>query len=128
MRNIWKRAAAAVLALAMCLSFAGCYDENMTWAARKDDDTLPIGGYIYYLYSAYTEAASQVDSSTHVLDAQIDGEDAEQWIKDRALTYVQSYYYINDKMAEYGPGDDRRGPEPGGKCGKQPVVLLREHL
>ena len=102
MRNIWKRAAAAVLALAMCLSFAGCYDENMTWAARKDDDTLPIGGYIYYLYSAYTEAASQVDSSTHVLDAQIDGEDAEQWIKDRALTYVQSYYYINDKMAEYG--------------------------
>ena len=62
MRNIWKRAAAAVLALAMCLSFAGCYDENMTWAARKDDDTLPIGGYIYYLYSAYTEAASQVDS------------------------------------------------------------------
>ena len=102
MRNIWKRAAAAVLALAMCLSFAGCYDENMTWAARKDNDTLPIGGYIYYLYSAYTEAASQVDSSTHVLDAQIDGEDAEQWIKDRALTYVKSYYYINDKMAEYG--------------------------
>ena len=43
-----------------------------------------------------------MDSSTHVLDAQIDGEDAEQWIKDRALTYVQSYYYINDKMAEYG--------------------------
>ena len=48
------------------------------------------------------KAASQVDSSTNVLDAQIDGEDAEQWIKDRALTYVQSYYYINDKMAEYG--------------------------
>ena len=59
MRNIWKRAAAVVLALAMCLSFAGCYDENMTWAARKDDDTLPIGGYIYYLYSAYTEAPAR---------------------------------------------------------------------
>ena len=102
MRNIWKRTAAAVLALAMCLSFAGCYDENMTWAARKGDDTLPIGGYIYFLYSAYSEAAGQVDTETPVLDAEIDGQDAAQWIKDRALNYVQAYYYINDKFEEYG--------------------------
>ena len=51
MRNIWKRAVAGMLALAMCLSFAGCYDENKTWAARQGDDTMPIVGYIYYLYS-----------------------------------------------------------------------------
>ena len=56
MRNIWKRTAAAVLALVLCLSLAGCYNENNTWAARKGDDTMPIGGYIYYLYSAYSEA------------------------------------------------------------------------
>ena len=60
MRNIWKRAIAGMLALAMCLSFAGCYDENKTWAARQGDDTMPIGGYIYYLYSAYSEAMQKV--------------------------------------------------------------------
>ena len=73
MRNIWKRTAAAVLALVLCLSLAGCYNENNTWAARKGDDTMPIGGYIYYLYSAYSEARDQVDSDTAVLDAEIDG-------------------------------------------------------
>lgn len=102
MRNIWKRIAAAALALAMCLSFAGCYDENKTWAARKGDDELPIGAYIYYLYSAYLEAGSQVDSETSVLDAEIEGQDAEQWIKDLALNYVQAYYYISDKFDELG--------------------------
>ena len=60
MRNIWKRTAAAVLALVLCLSLAGCYNENNTWAARKGDDTMPIGGYIYYLYSAYSEAMQKV--------------------------------------------------------------------
>lgn len=102
MRNIWKRIAAAALALALCLSFAGCYDENKTWAARKGDDELPIGAYIYYLYSAYLEAGSQVDSETSVLDAEIEGQDAEQWIKDLALNYVQAYYYISDKFDELG--------------------------
>ena len=102
MRNIWKRIAAAALALAMCLSFAGCYDENKTWAARQGEDELPIGAYIYYLYSAYIEAADQVDSETVVLDAEIEGQDAQQWIKDLALNYVQAYYYIGDKFDEYG--------------------------
>ena len=102
MRNIWKRTAAAVLALVLCLSLAGCYNENNTWAARKGDDTMPIGGYIYYLYSAYSEARDQVDSDTAVLDAEIDGVDASQWITDRALSYLNAYYYISDKFSEYG--------------------------
>ena len=58
MRNIWKRTAAAVLALVLCLSLAGCYNENNTWAARKGDDTMPIGGYIYYLYTPTTTSAT----------------------------------------------------------------------
>ena len=102
MKNICKRAAAGLLALVLCLSFAGCYSENNTWAARKGDDTLPIGGYIYYLYSAYSEAASKVDSETRVLDAEIDGEPASQWIRDEAMNYLQAYYYIGDKFTEYG--------------------------
>ncbi len=102
MRNIWKRAAAGLLALAMCLSFAGCYDENKTWAAKKGDDVLPIGGYIYYLYSAYSEAANQVDGDTKVLDATIEDENASDWIHNRAMEYLRAYYYINEKFNEYG--------------------------
>ncbi len=102
MKNICKRAAAGLLALMLCLGFAGCYSENNTWAARKGDDTLPIGGYIYYLYSAYSDAASKVDTETAVLDAEIEGEDASQWIHEEAMNYLQAYYYINDKFSEYG--------------------------
>ena len=102
MRNFLKRTAAGLLALAMCLSFAGCYDENKTWAAKRGEDVLPIGGYIYYLYSAYSEAAGKVDSETEVLDATIDGEDAKSWIENRAMEYLRSYYYINEKFDELG--------------------------
>ena len=102
MRIFWKRAAAGLLALAMCLSFAGCYDENKTWAARRGDDVLPIGGYIYYLYSAYSEAANQVDSDTAVLDATIEDQEASEWILNRAMDYLRSYYYMDEKFDEYG--------------------------
>ena len=47
MKNMLKKTVALVLALALCLSFAGCYSENNTWAAKLGDDTMSIGGYIY---------------------------------------------------------------------------------
>lgn len=102
MRNVWKQVVAVALSLALCLSFAGCYDENKTWAARQGDDEMPIGGYIYYLYSAYVEAAGKVDTETAVLDSEIEGQDASTWIKDMALNYLQAYYYVGDKFEEYG--------------------------
>ena len=60
MTKIFKRAAAGVMALAMCAGLSGCYSENNTWAVKSGDTTLPIGGYIYYLSSAYSEAAGKV--------------------------------------------------------------------
>ena len=102
MRNVLKKVTAAVLALAMCLSFAGCYDENKTWAAKKGDDTLPIGSYIYYLNSAYSEAAAKVGTEDEVLKATIEDKDASAWIKDRAMQYLGAYYYINSKFSELG--------------------------
>ena len=59
MTKIFKRAAAGVMALAMCAGLTGCYSENNTWAVKSGDSTLPIGGYIYYLSSAYSEAAGK---------------------------------------------------------------------
>lgn len=102
MKNTLKKAFAAVLAAALCLSFSGCYDENKTWAAKKGEETLPIGSYIYYLNSSYSEAMGKVASDAEVLKSTIDGKDAETWIKERAESYVRSYYYVKEKFDELG--------------------------
>lgn len=102
MKNVMKKVCAAVLAGAMCLSFAGCYSESKTWAAKSGDDTMPIGSYIYYLNSAYSEAMGKVSSDEEVLKATIDGKDAKEWIESRALNYVGAYYYIDSKLDELG--------------------------
>ncbi len=64
MKKFAKRAAAFLLAAVLSLSLAGCYNENLTWSARKGDTELPIGAYIYYLSVAYNEAAAQIDTET----------------------------------------------------------------
>lgn len=102
MTKFFKRAAAGALALAMCAGLAGCYSENNTWAAKMGDDTLPIGGYIYYLSSAYSEAAGKVDPEQEVLTADIDGKTGSQWVEDRAMDYLYSYYYVEKKFDELG--------------------------
>lgn len=102
MRNILKKAAAVVLSAALCLSFAGCYDEGKSWAAKMGDDTMPIGGYIYYLNSAYSEAREKISSGEEVLKATIEDRSAESWISDRALEYLKSYFYVSSKCEELG--------------------------
>lgn len=102
MKSMFKRAAAGVMALAMCAGLAGCYSEDKTWAAKMGDDTMPIGGYIYYLTSAYTDGAAKVDSGSEVFKSQIDGQSAESWVEDRALDYLRSYYFVTRKFDELG--------------------------
>ena len=88
--------------LALCLSFAGCYSENNTWAAKLGDDTMPIGGYIYYLSTAYNEAAMKISSDIEVLDGEVDGQPAQEWIENRALDYLYGSYYLETKLQELG--------------------------
>lgn len=102
MKNVMKKVCAAVLAGAVCLSFAGCYSEGKTIAATKGDDTMPIGSYIYYLNSAYSEAMSKVSTDEEVLKATIEDKDAKTWIEDRAMNYLNAYYYVSDKFDELG--------------------------
>ena len=49
MKRIAKITVALLLAVAMCFSLAGCYDEDLNWSAKYDDTELPAGAYIYYL-------------------------------------------------------------------------------
>ena len=104
MRNTVKKLLAAALAAVLCLSLTACYSENNSWAARKGDDTLPIGAYIYFLNSAYSEAADKVSSDQEVLKADIDGATGKQWTLDRAENYLRSYYYLSEKAEEMGVG------------------------
>ena len=102
MKNFAKRAAALLLAVVLTFSLAGCYNENMSWAAKCGDDTLPIGSYIYYLSTSYNEAASRIDTETKVLKSELDGKDAETWIRDRAMKYVNQYFFIEQEMDRLG--------------------------
>ena len=72
MKRIAKITVALLLAVAMCFSLAGCYDEDLNWSAKYDDTELPAGAYIYYLSIAYNEAASKVSTEDEVLKSEID--------------------------------------------------------
>ncbi len=102
MKSTLKKILCAVLAAVLCAGLAGCYDEDKTWAAEKDELTLPIGGYLYFLSDAYYEAAGKLSSDTEVLKGTIDGKDAKDWIEERALNRVKAYYYIDSKFQELG--------------------------
>lgn len=102
MRNLTTKILTALLAVILCFSFGGCYDENKTWAAQKGEEKLPIGAYIYYLYSSYSEARAKVGSETDVLSATIEDKPAETWLRDDAMSKMKSYFWVNDKFNELG--------------------------
>lgn len=102
MKTFTKRAVAFLLAVVLSLSLTGCYDENLTWAAKKGDVEMPIGAYIYLMSVAYNEAAAMIDSETKVADATIEGEDAETWIRNRTMEYVNRYFWIEEEMDRLG--------------------------
>ena len=100
MMKSMKRLMALALALLLCLSFAGCYSQDKTWAAKMGNDTMPIGAYIYYLSSAYTEAGNKISTDAEVLKGEVDGQPAQEWIEDRAMAYLYADYYLIDKLQE----------------------------
>lgn len=119
MKHIVKKGFAIVLAAVLCLSLSGCYSENNSWSAKKGDETLSIGSYIYFLNSAYSLARAEVSTEEEVLKASIPDYldesqtlDAKSWIENRALNYVNSYFLLKDKFNEYGLSfseDDQTG-------------------
>jgi hypothetical protein len=96
----FKKAAAALLALVMTVSTTAC-SADKSWAMKSDSLTVPIGAYIYFLYNSYQSASSTVtDTTKPLLQQQVDGQNAETWIKDQALTHTKMLYVLNDKMKE----------------------------
>ena len=103
MKNTFKKLCAAVLVLLMCLSFVGCYNENDSWAVKKENNSnIPIGGYIYFQYSAYIDARAKVGTDTEVMKATIDDESAETWINNKITDSIKTFYFIEDKFNDLG--------------------------
>lgn len=104
MKSITKKlVAGATACLCLVSALTGCYSEDKAWSAKRGDDTAPIGVYIYYLSSAYSEALGKVeDASKSVFDQEIDGKDGAQWVKDRAKESIQLMYYVDQKFEDMG--------------------------
>ena len=111
MKKFAKRAAALLLALILTFSFTGCYSEGKTWAAKMGDITLPTGGYIYFLSAAYEDAAALVDSDKKVLKTEIEGQKAEDWIRDRTMDYVNRFFWVENEMQRLGLTLDEKDME-----------------
>ncbi|QAT51003.1 peptidyl-prolyl cis-trans isomerase [Caproiciproducens sp. NJN-50] len=95
-----KKIAALLLAAVMLASTAACSSDK-SWCAKNDSLTVPVGSYIYYLYSAYASASSKVpDSTKAVLDQKIDSKDAATWIREKALNSAKSLFVIDKKMKD----------------------------
>ena len=97
----WKKCLAAVLSLAIMASATACSGADKSWAVKNDNLTVPIGAYIYNLYSAYQQASVQVEDSTKpILEQTVEDQDAATWIKENALRQTKSILVIDDKMKE----------------------------
>lgn len=108
-----------VLALVMALSVASC-SLTKQYAYQQDDIELPIGVYIYYLYSAYNDAQTlaqqsdlydaqtgKYDGKKSFLKIEITDEDgntaiAEDWIKDKAAEKLGTTVAIQKKFNDLG--------------------------
>ena len=106
-----KKTVKSVLGLCMAaalLSASGCADTS--WSFKSDYETLSNGIYIYYTYSAYTDAYSQVeDTSVSVLDQTVEDEDAETWILNKAeeecIAHLTMTRLINENNVEIDEDD-----------------------
>ncbi len=118
MKNFTKILCVA-LALVMALSVASC-SLSKQYAYQKDGVELPIGVYVYYLYSSYNEAQTlaqqsdlydsatgKYDGKKSFLKIEITDEDgntavAENWIVDKAKEKLQNAVAIEAKYKELG--------------------------
>jgi|GEM_PF-5127643 len=100
--RIFKRAAAVLLALVMMLSVAGC-GQDIKWIAKKGENSVPVGVYIFFLDNAANQAKTKVpDSTVQVMKQEIDGIPAEEWIINEAKKGIEKILAADDWMKELG--------------------------
>ena len=92
---------AALLAAALCIPVAGCSGADKSWAVKDASESVPVGAYIFNLYSAYAQAdQKKTDSSKDVLSQKIENKDATTWIREKALTSTKVLLLLDQKMKQ----------------------------
>ena len=101
--NRLKKIAAAALAAVVLAGTTAC-SGDVSWAAKKGDVTVAPGVYIFSIFNAYSSAGYQdgIDLSKSILEQQIDGKDANEWMLEEAANSIKRIFLINDKMNELG--------------------------
>lgn len=97
-----KRAMCVLLVLAVLLAgLAGCgYNPAVVMTVGETD--VPAGVFLYWQLIAYSEAGNKVSSELleglTVLDSQIDGVPAREWITARTDEMVREYVFIENEF------------------------------
>ncbi|MGN0610309.1 MAG: hypothetical protein ACI4JI_00870 [Ruminiclostridium sp.] len=111
--NHFKKITAAICAVAVAVSIAGCAD--VSTIGSIDNKTINAGIYLLYEQSAISEAQEKIDSTLEVASGSeagstatdyftksIDGKSYSQYVQDRTLELVKQHVAIENKFNELG--------------------------
>lgn len=95
---------ALLLAVLTAFGAASCSTADQSWSAKMGEESLPVGVYVYNFYLAISAAQQEegVDSSVSLLDQQIGGVSAEEWIRNTAMDYVKEIFYLRGQLDAIG--------------------------
>lgn len=99
MRKLLKKVFAATLTATLVFGMTACSQDN-SWAMKSGEETVPIGAYICNLIMSRQSALQKADSSKDLFEQQIDGKDANTWIKEDAMTNTKAIVFLDNKMKE----------------------------
>lgn len=112
--KLFKRALAGFLTACTVLTTCTACGENTTTAMTIDGIDIPAGVYIYYIVNAYSDAMNTMsedgadfsecketkDIKKIMKNADIDGIHADEWIKNKAIGYCQTYAAVKKDFKE----------------------------
>ena len=99
-----KKATALLAVCAIAIGMTACGTGSGNEIVAENENTkISMGAYAYSMYSAYYQASYYVpDTTQSILSQEIDGQPAEDWMRDRALESMKSMFIVDAKAAELG--------------------------
>ncbi len=102
--KIVKKAAAVLAACAIVIGMTACNTDPANAVVAENANTkITMGAYAYCMYQAYYSASYYVpDSTLPVLEQEIEGKSAVDWMKDTAVETMKSMFAVDAKAKEVG--------------------------
>ena len=99
-----KKATALLAVCAIAIGMTACGTSSGSEIVAENENTkITMGAYAYCMYSAYYQASYYVpDSTKSILSQEINGQPAEDWMRDRALENMKSMFVVDAKAKELG--------------------------